>query len=192
MLALALTTTTANAGGDVKAGEQKAQACAACHGPNGASQNAQFPNLAGQVPGYVAKQLALFKSGERANDVMKGLAAPLSEQDMADLDAYFAAQKPAMRNVPEDQAEIAMLGQDIYRGGYEPLGVAPCISCHGPAGHGIPPRFPRVSGQYAEYLEQQLMLFKSGERANDVMEPIAFRLSVPQIKQLALYMSGLQ
>ena len=116
----------------------------------------------------------------------------LSEEDMADLDAYYATQKPAMRSVSEDEAEVALLGQDIYRGGYEPLGVAPCISCHGPAGHGIPPQYPRVSGQYAEYLEQQLLLFKSSERENDIMNPIAFRLSVPQIKQLALYMSGLQ
>lgn len=190
---LVLTTTAAHAaGGDVEAGEQKAQTCTACHGANGASPNAQFPNLAGQVPGYIATQLAVFKSGERVNAIMKGLADPLSEQDMADLDAYFAAQKPAMRSVSEEQAEIALLGQDVYRGGYKPLGVAPCIGCHGPAGHGIPPQFPRVSGQYSEYLEQQLLMFKSGERENDVMNPIAFRLSIPQIKQLSLYMSGLQ
>ena len=73
--------------GDAVAGKVKAQLCAACHGADGNSANSQFPSLAGQVPGYIAAQLTLFKSGNRANPVMAGMAAPLSQTDMQDLDA---------------------------------------------------------------------------------------------------------
>ena len=177
--------------GDIDAGRAVAQTCIACHGADGNSPTALFPNLAGQVPGYIAAQLALFKSGARENAVMAPFIAQLTETNFADLDAYYASL-PARKGAitPEQQAD-ADAGGAIYRGGYAPYNIAACMSCHGPSGHGIPPAYPRIAGQHATYLEAQLLAFKSGARKNAVMNPIAFALSEQQIKQLALYMSAL-
>jgi cytochrome c553 len=179
------------AAGDVEAGAEKVAVCASCHGPNGVSVSPEYPSLAGQVPGYIATQLKAYKTGERDNAVMVGMVAPLTEEDFVDIDAFYASLAPPVRAIGEDQVEAARRGERVYRGGYRPFSVAACMSCHGPGGHGIPPHYPRLSGQQAEYLEAQLLAFKSGERQNDVMNPIAFKLSETQIRELALYMSAL-
>ena len=178
--------------GDPAAGEAKAQACMACHGADGNSANSGFPSLAGQVPGYIAGQLAAFKSGKRANAIMMGLAQPLSAEDMADLDAWYASQTIAPRSISEDQLALASEGESLYRGGSAELAVPACMACHGPAGYGMPSNYPRVAGQWPEYLEGQLLAFKSGERAGKIMGPIAHRLSAQQIHALSVYMSALQ
>jgi cytochrome c553 len=183
------------AAGDAAAGEAMAkQLCAACHGADGNSAAPNFPSLAGQVPGYVADQLARFKSGERANDMMAGIAKPLTPEQMADLDAYFAVQEAKPGAVSEEDLESAERGGRLYRGGYERMEVAACISCHGPSGHGVPRRYPRVAGQKRDYLEQQLLAFKSGKRSSygDIMTSIAFRMSEQQIKDVSAYMHALQ
>ncbi len=177
--------------GDIEAGKQKAAPCASCHGQVGISASPDFPHLAGQVPGYIASQLASFKSGDRANPVMQGMSAALSDEDMANLDAYYVSLDSNKGSITPDQEEQALEGGKIYRGGYEPYMIAACMSCHGPSGHGIPPAFPRVSGQGAAYLEAQLLAFKSGARKNSIMNPIAFALSEEQIKQLSLSMSAI-
>ncbi|NKB76911.1 MAG: c-type cytochrome [Gammaproteobacteria bacterium] len=177
--------------GDVEAGKQKSATCVACHGPNGISVSADFPHLAGQVPGYIAIQLANFKSGERSDPIMQGMSAGLSDEDMADLDAYYVSLDSNKGSVTPEQESQAVDGSKIYRGGYEPYSIAACMSCHGPSGHGIPPAFPRVSGQGPAYLEAQLLAFKSGARKNSIMNPISFALSEEQIKQLSLYMSAI-
>lgn len=178
--------------GDPAAGEAKAQACVACHGADGNSANSGFPSLAGQVPGYIAGQLAAFKSGKRANAIMMGLAQPLSAEDMADLDAWYASQTIAPRSISEDQLELASEGESLYRGGSAELAVPACMACHGPAGRGMPSNYPRVAGQWPEYLEGQLLAFKSGQRTGKIMGPIAHRLSAQQIHALSVYMSALQ
>ena len=178
--------------GDPAAGEAKAQACVACHGADGNSANSGFPSLAGQVPGYIAGQLAAFKSGKRANAIMMGLAQPLSAEDMADLDAWYASQTIAPRSISEDQLALASEGESLYRGGSAELAVPACMACHGPSGRGMPSNYPRVAGQWPEYLEGQLLAFKSGERAGKIMGPIAHRLSAQQIHALSVYMSALQ
>lgn len=178
--------------GDPAAGEAKAQACVACHGADGNSANSGFPSLAGQVPGYIAGQLAAFKSGMRANAIMMGLAQPLSAEDMADLDAWYASQTIAPRSISEDQLALASEGESLYRGGSAELAVPACMACHGPAGRGMPSNYPRVAGQWPEYLEGQLLAFKSGQRAGKIMGPIAHRLSAQQIHALSVYMSALQ
>ncbi|HJP45562.1 MAG TPA: c-type cytochrome, partial [Arenicellales bacterium] len=99
---------------------------------------------------------------------------------------------PAPRAIGEAQLETALVGQELFRGGAKQYAVPACMACHGPDGHGVPVKYPRVAGQWPEYLESQLLAFKSGERADPVMGPIAFRLSATQIRALALYMSGLQ
>ena len=178
--------------GDPAAGQAKAQACVACHGADGNSANSGFPSLAGQVPGYIAGQLAAFKSGKRANAIMMGLAQPLSAEDMADLDAWYASQTIAPRSISKDQLALASEGESLYRGGSAELAVPACMACHGPAGRGMPSNYPRVAGQWPEYLEGQLLAFKSGARAGKIMGPIAHRLSAQQIHALSVYMSALQ
>lgn len=177
---------------DAEAGRAKSAVCAACHGTNGNSASDQFPNIAGQVDGYIAAQLAKFKSGERDNLIMAGMVAILTPADMADLDAYYANQPAAVGSITPEQETTARAGEAIYRGGIEKYHVPPCMACHGPSGAGVSPNFPRLGGQHATYLEAQLLAFKSGQRTNEIMQPIAFPLSEQQIKQLALYLSGLQ
>jgi len=163
------------------------------HGAEGISANPEWPNLAGQVPGYIQGQLEAFKTGERKNAVMNGFAAGLSQQDMADLDAYYASLKATKGSISEDQVEIAKQGEAIFKGGIADREVAACISCHAPSGKGIPKHFPSVAGQHQTYLETQLIAFKKGERKgyNEMMSSIAFRLSEQEIKALSVYMSGL-
>lgn len=185
---------TVQAAGDASAGQGKAAVCAACHGVKGISSIPINPNIAGQVPGYIATQLKAFKSGERVNAIMAGQAAGLSANDMVDLDAYYAAL-PAKANaiMTDEDIALAEAGRAIYRGGFAERGISACMSCHGPSGHGIPKNYPRVSAQHKEYLESQLLAYKAGERQgfNGIMPNIAFGLSKLQIKQLAAYMSGL-
>ena len=180
------------ADGDPAAGQAKSQICAACHGLDGNSLMPQNPVLAGQVPGYIAQQLAQFKSGVRKNAIMAGMTQLLSEQDMQDLDAWFSSQTAPPRTVSADDLELAHTGEKLYRGGDSEMSVPACMGCHGPAGFGIPPNYPRLTGQWSTYLEDQLSAIKDGQRASPIMGPIAFRLSAEQIKTLAVYMSALQ
>ncbi|MXZ81350.1 MAG: cytochrome c4 [Gammaproteobacteria bacterium] len=178
--------------GDAEAGKAKSATCVACHGNDGNSPIDQFPKIAGQAPGYIAAALQAYKSGEREDEVMFGMVSSLSEQDMADLDAYYASQSSTIETVSMDRSEDALAGESLYRTGYAPFNVPACMGCHGPAGAGIPPKYPRLGGQHAAYLESQLLAFKSGERQNAEMETVAFPLSDQQIRQLSLYLSGLQ
>jgi cytochrome c553 len=174
------------------------QVCAACHGPDGNSAQAVNPSLAGQHAEYTAKQLANFKPqdgkpAERPSAIMAGMAAPLSADDMRNLGAWFASQKPQPRAARD--AKLVKLGQAIYRGGIAAKGVAACTACHGPQGAGIPAQFPRLAGQYAEYTAAQLKAFLSGDRGNDpnrMMRAIAERLSDQEIDALADYIAGLR
>ncbi|MFT5574138.1 MAG: cytochrome c553 [Cryomorphaceae bacterium] len=192
--ALVTATGTALASGDAQAGKAKSVVCAACHGAEGISALSINPNLAGQVPGYIASQLKAFKSGERANAIMAGQSMGLSNEDMADLDAYYASLAAKVTSALTDEDKVlAEAGEAIYRGGFAERGISACMSCHGPSGHGIPKNFPRVAAQHKEYLEQQLLAYKKGDRKgyNEIMSDIAFGLSELQIKQLAAYMAGL-
>jgi len=182
------------AAGNAEAGKAKSAVCAACHGAEGISALPINPNLAGQVPGYIKAQLKAFKSGDRKNAIMAGQVTGLSEEDMADLDAYYATQTPNFEvNLTEEEVALAKSGEALYRGGFADRGISACASCHGAGGHGIPIHYPRVSAQHRAYLEQQLLAFKKGERIgyNGIMHDIAFGLSEQQIKELAAYMAGL-
>lgn len=180
---------------DAARGSQVAsQVCAACHNADGNSAAAANPKLAGQHPEYLAKQLADFKANtSRKSAVMAGFAAGLSADDMRNVAAHYAGQKPkegAARN-----AAAARLGERIYRGGIAEKGVAACAGCHGPAGTGIPAQYPRLAGQWADYTKAQLVAFRSGERANDpasMMRGVASRLSDKEIEALADYIAGLK
>ncbi len=183
---------TAQAAGDAEAGKTKAAACAACHGADGNSMVPTFPKLAGQHESYLTKQLADFKSGARTDPTMTGMAMPLSDQDMADLAAYFASQKVAIGSA---NAEKAVLGKKIYLGGDKAKGISACMACHGPSGAGNPgAKFPALQGQQSMYTVKQLQDFRSGARANDtakIMPSIAARMSDAEIEAVAEYIAGL-
>ena len=187
------TNKTADGFGDTAKGESIAkQVCAVCHGSDGNSPLGMNPNIASQHAAYLYKQLLNFQSGERNNAIMTGMSANLSDADLRNLAAYYAS-KPASQIAAQDM-DLVALGQKLYRGGIPDKGVAACSSCHGPDGSGIPPQYPRVSGQHAEYAATQLRAFRSGSRDNDhssMMRMIAARLSEREIKALADYMSGL-
>ena len=97
-LAFAATALAAPAGSAAR-GKQKAAPCAACHGDGNKTLNDTYPKLAGQYPEYLAKAMHEYKSGKRKNAIMGAQAAPLSEQDIADLAAYFGAQKPQIHDL---------------------------------------------------------------------------------------------
>ena len=172
--------------------------CVACHGADGNSAIPANPNLAGQIEEYIYKQLKNFKSVDgkpaaRNNPIMGGMAAPLSDEDMKNVAAWFASQKqkPAAAT---DESKIA-LGQKLWRQGDFKKGIPACAGCHGPAGAGLPAQYPRLAGQFAEYTEGQLKSFRVDERANDpekMMRTIAAKLSDVEIKAVAEYAAGLR
>jgi cytochrome c553 len=178
--------------GDIERGQAKANACAACHGADGNSQNPQWPKLAGLDQRYIFTQLQAYQSGERKDPMMTPQAQPLSEQDMRDLSAFYANQ--AMAPGAADEA-LAEQGERIYRGGIADKGVAACMACHGPAGNGIPSAgYPRIGGQHAEYVATQLQRYRAGERTTDpnrMMRDLAQRMSDEEIRAVASYVSGL-
>lgn len=181
-------------GGDPESGESLSQTCTACHGPDGNSPEAQWPNIAGQHASYTFKQLKDFKAGEeRSNSQMAGIVADLSEEEMRDLAAYYAEQpQKTMGAADEERVER---GEKIYLGGIPNKGVAACVACHGPRGRGSPAaNYPDVGGQYAQYLITQLEHFRSGERANDrasMMRSLASEMSDEEIRAVSEYMAGL-
>lgn len=172
--------------------------CVGCHGADGNSPVPVNPILAGQVKEYLYKQLTNFKMVDgkpaaRANPIMMGMAAALSDEDMKSLAAWFSSQtqKPA---AAKDEKLVAA-GQKLWRGGDLAKGIPACAGCHGASGAGLPAQFPRLAGQYAEYTEAQLKQFRAGERANDaekVMRMIAEKMSDNEIKAVAEYAAGLR
>jgi cbb3-type cytochrome c oxidase subunit III len=186
-------TTSALAAGDAAAGQQKSVTCAACHGADGNSANGEWPKLAGQNSVYIVRQLQDFKAGRRVNAIMNGMAAPLSEQDMEDLAAYFTVQTPAPGKA---DPELVEKGKAVYLGGNLTTGLSACFGCHGPDGKGNPAAgFPVLASQHAQYLETQLKAFRAMQRTNDpgqMMRNIASRMTDDDIKAVASFIQGLQ
>lgn len=184
---------TASAEGDAEAGKARAATCMACHGADGNSANPEWPTLAGQHESYTVAQLNAFKSGKRQNALMSPMAAGLSEQDMADLGAWYASQtaKPGKAD-----PELVATGQRLYRGGNASRGVPACIACHGPTGAGNPlSDYPRVAGQHSAYTYTQLKAYANLERKTDknqIMRNIADRISDADMRAVASYIQGLR
>ena len=191
---LALTASATHAAGNVEAGKTKAAPCAACHGVDGNSPaNPLWPKLAGQSPEYIQKQIADFKGGVRQDPLMAPQAALLAtDQDVADVAAFFSAQAQTTGQAQADKVE---LGEQVYRGGNMERGVAACSGCHGPAGMGNPlAKFPRISGQHADYVSKALKDFRAGNRANDpngMMRGVAKQMTDDEIAAVAQYVQGL-
>lgn len=173
------------------------QVCAACHGVDGNSGSPANPKLAAQHFEYTYKQLDNFKvkegaeKAERANAIMAGFAAMLSEADMRNVSAWYASQ--ALKPAAAKNRDYVELGQRIYRAGIPDKGVPACSGCHSPNGAGMPAQYPRLHGQYPEYTEAQLVAFRQGERLNSAqMSSIAERMSDREIKAVSDYIAGLR
>lgn len=165
--------------------------CAACHGADGNSGTPANPKLSQQHPEYLAKQLQEFKSGKRANAVMSGMVAALSDDDMRNIAAWLATKK-AKPGFAKDK-ELVALGERIYRGGIAERNIAACSGCHSPNGAGIPAQYPRLSGQHAEYTASQLTGFRDGARKNSLqMTQVAAKLNDREIRAVADYIAGLR
>ena len=179
--------------GDPVAGQAKTAVCSACHGPDGDSLVPIFPKLAGQGERYLLKQLYDIKDGKRVVVEMTGLLNPLTDQDLADIAAYYAGQKASVGAADPD---LVARGEALFRGGKLDQGMPACIGCHSPDGAGIATAgFPHLSGQHADYTRKQLTAFREGDRTNDgdtlVMRTIAAKLSNKDIDALAAYIQGL-
>ena len=184
---------SALAAGSKEAGQAKAATCSACHGMDGNSLNPEWPSLAGQHSSYILVQLGAFKAGSRQNPLMSPMAMILSDEDMADLAAYFASQKA--RGGETEPSKLA-LGERVYRAGNVQKGVIACAGCHGPSGRGNPlSGYASIQGQHALYVANQLRAYKSGARATDpnqMMRNIAALLSEEEIDAVASYVQGLR
>lgn len=193
----------AQAAGSIDAGKEKAATCIACHGVDGNSANPQWPSLAGQGEAYMistteAFQIPLGEAGEvveggRYDPVMTGQAINLSAEDLADLGAYFNAQR--MTGKVSDPALVGE-GEGLYRGGNIEANVSACIACHGPSGRGnAPAAYPSIAGQHAVYTIKQLQDYRSGARKSDksgVMRSITERMTDNEIAAVASYIQGLR
>jgi len=174
----------AAAGVDIEAGRQKAQVCVACHGPEGNSANPVMPTLAGQPAQFISIELFQFREGNRKDPQMTPLAANLTNADMNDLAAYFAAQKPrppSHKTDPANAATAAKLAEQFN-----------CVQCHGKALLGQQ-HIPRLAGQQFEYMRTQLRGFKSQTRADldGNMTSAAQALTDKDIDALVDYIAGL-
>jgi len=173
-----------------KGGTISASVCAACHTADGSRGIPTNPILQGQHEDYIVKQLAEFKSGKRDNAVMKPMASTLSDDDMRNVAAFYAS-KTAKPGKSKNPATVA-LGEKIWRGGIAEKSVPACAGCHGPAGAGVPAQYARLGGQHAEYVSNELTLFRSGKRANSPqMATIAARMSDAEIAAVSDYAEGL-
>ena len=180
----------ANEGGSIKAGREAAQSCAACHGSKGNSNNPAFPSLAGQPASYIASQLTAYREGKRENAIMNGQAAGLSDQQIRDIAAYYAAQE---RKVASPTAQGSDLGADLYHHGRE--NVAACAACHHSEGYGNQPAgFPALRGLSASYVAQSLKDYRDGKRTAGkaaLMTPLAAELTDDEIDALAAHIASL-
>lgn len=175
------------------------QVCAACHGVDGNSAAPTFPNIAGQPADYITRQLSNYQAGIRQNQVMQGIAAGLTPDDMRAAGAYYAQQKP--KGLAARDPALVKIGQALWRGGDAASGVPACAACHSPTGAGIPKNFPRLGGQYADYTYAQLRAFGTGQRGMDkegkdangrIMAAIANKLNDVQMRAVAEYAAGLR
>ena len=174
------------------------QVCAACHAGDGNSTAPANPKIAGQIPEYLHKQLADFKAQggkkpARESAIMMGMVANLSDGDMKGLAAFYAGQK--LKPAAAADKNLAALGQKLWRGGNAASGIPACAGCHGPTGAGMPAQYPRVAGQYAEYIAAQLKAFREGGRANDpngMMRGVTARMTDREMRAVAEYAAGLR
>jgi cytochrome c553 len=207
---------TAFAAGDATAGADKVAMCAACHGSDGNSPAPTFPKIAGLGEKYLLKQLRDVQAWDLEKDAAKkprtgrtilemtGMLAGFSDQDLQDIAAFYASQSIQLSGAKEItvltnagiEVDALELGERVFRSGNLANGIPACTGCHAPDAHGnAPAGYPRLSGQYAEYIEKQLLAFRSGKRINDgepmTMRLVADKMSDAEIKAVANFIAGL-
>ncbi|MFO1228276.1 c-type cytochrome [Roseateles sp.] len=174
-----------------KGGTIASNVCAACHTADGSRGSPANPILQGQHADYLVKQLTEFKSGKRKNAVMSGMAAPLSEEDIRNVAAFYASKtaKPGFAK----NKDTVQLGEKIYRGGIADRAIPACAACHGPTGAGIPSQYARIGGQHGDYIEAQMLAFRAGGRTNSAqMTGVAAKMNDKEIKAVSDYVAGLR
>ena len=180
------------AAGDAESGQGKAAVCSGCHGGDGNSMIPSFPKLAGQGEVYLTKQLIDIRDGARNVAEMTGILTGRSDQDLADMAAYYASQKGTVGATNPDLLE---LGRQIYRAGIAEKGVAACSACHSPTGAGnAQAGFPALGGQHSAYLVSTLKAYRTGARNNGqavMMQQVAAIMSDKEIEAVASYIQGL-
>jgi cytochrome c553 len=201
VLGFTVASSLAFAGGDATAGQTKTAMCAGCHGADGNSPAASFPKLAGQGEKYLTKQLGDIKAGNRKILEMTGMLNAFSDQDLADIAAYYASKSIQMAGAKEANLER---GEALYRGGNMETGVPACTGCHSPSGQGnAPAGYPALGGQFSQYTAKQLRAFRTGAhependagRTNDnvkVMRGVAANMSDIEIAAVANFIAGLK
>ena len=171
------------------------EACVFCHGEKGEASNPIYPRLAAQNREYMARQLRLFRSGERKSDIMNEQAGDLTDEEIEALATYFAAQPPLGHKLAEDEWERQLweVGRYVYRYGDPFENIPPCMTCHGKDARGSK-TLPRLAGQHRKYIVNQLQAFKTGKRQTDnaMMRSIAKNLSRLAMEGVALYLSTLE
>ena len=176
---------------------QGGTACISCHGLTGAGNaDAGYPRLAGLNIAYLMAQLSGFKNGTRQNKVMQAVATRLSEEDIASVGAWYAQQTPKKLAVraSEPNSKLLVLGMRLAIQGDWKRNVPACFDCHGPNGNGVAPSFPRLAGQYENYLHAQLEAWRKGKRRNDpqhLMQTVAENLSEQDMTAVARYLATL-
>ena len=159
--------------GDAAAGRDKSFPCLACHGAEGISDHYKWPNIAGQSEGYLVKQMRDFRDGARYDPWMSPMARPLSDEDIDDLAAYYAALPSGASDGPlPDKART-------------------CVACHREEIAAVNPLWPTLAGQHRRYLVKQMRDYRDGQRQDPVMAPMAAPLSDQDIEELAAYYAGL-
>ncbi len=181
--------------GDAAAGKAKSAACGGCHGFDGNSAIVTYPKLAGQNEAYIVKQVKDFKANsDRQNAIMLGMVAAVSDEDAADIGAYFQSQM--LKEAAVHDADKAAAGRDLYKGGDLQKGIPACQACHGPKGSGTAGiGYPQIGGQYVEYTLAQLKAFKGGSRKNDdkmLMRSIVEKLSEKDMIAVSHYIASLK
>jgi cytochrome c553 len=184
------------ASGDPGRGEtlHTEQLCSSCHGDVGIGQSPNWPSLSGQVPGYTYKTLRDYHDWERSvadgGELMGYIVEELSDQDMADLAAFYRANpRPPAQDVDITPEQVDIADTLHWLGDPGRL-IQPCSACHGETGRGVFPNYPSLTGQYAEYTRLQLELYRSGARHSDIygrMRLLSAELTDEEIDALALY-----
>jgi cytochrome c553 len=179
-----------------------APACSSCHGAQGEGMPAAgFPQLAGLDAGYLLRQLQDLADGQRSNPVMSGVAKLLSEPDRKSLSSYYAqlelpdaSSATGGHAAPPADATAQAAGERLAQHGDWSRGIPACTQCHGPDGLGVGDGFPRIAGQSASYIENQLRTWQSGARHGDpmaLMQGVASRLTDADIGAVASYLASL-
>lgn len=181
--------------GDPEAGEEKAAVCSSCHGMDGNSQVTTWPKLAAQHAGYATRQSILIREQERNAPEMYPIVADMSDQDLADISAYYEEQtlEPGVAD-----EELVEQGEALYQAGNAESGVPACGACHGPSGSGLPgAHYPRLGGQHADYTVKRLNDYRNGvtngedDPYSKIMAAVAENMTDEEIEAVSSYIEGL-